>query len=67
MKGNKALISLTIAFTLTLLPSAIAAPKTSIKAAGPITKTVVNTILSGSGSPSKTLGINGDFYIDKKT
>jgi hypothetical protein len=27
---------------------------------------VVNTILSGSGVPAKTLGINGDFYIDTK-
>jgi hypothetical protein len=26
----------------------------------------VNTILSGSGVPAKTLGINGDFYIDTK-
>jgi hypothetical protein len=55
-----------MATTLALIPSAIAAPKTTSKAAGRVTTTVVNTILSGVGVPSKTLGINGDFYIDTK-
>jgi len=49
-----------------MLPSALAVEKTSTKAAGPSPTTVVNTILSGSGVPAKTLGINGDFYIDTK-
>ena len=49
-----------------MLPSALAVEKTSTKAAGPSPTTVVNTILSGSGAPAKTLGINGDFYIDTK-
>ena len=49
-----------------MLPSAIAAEKTSLKTAGPSSATAVNTILSGSSTPSKTLGINGDFYIDTK-
>ena len=66
MKGSRLLIAITIATTLALIPSAIAAPKTTSKAAGRVTTTVVNTILSGSGVPSKTLGINGDFYIDTK-
>ncbi len=66
MKGNKSLAAITLALSLAMLPSAIAAPKTSGKAAGPSPTTVVNTILSGSGTPSKTLGINGDFYIDTK-
>lgn len=66
MKGSRSLIAITIATTLALIPSAIAAPKTTSKAAGRVTTTVVNTILSGSGVPSKTLGINGDFYIDTK-
>jgi len=66
MKGSRSLIAITIATTLVLIPSAIAAPKTTSKAAGRVTTTVVNTILSGSGVPSKTLGINGDFYIDTK-
>ena len=65
MKGSKSLIAITIAATLALLPSAIAAPKTTSKAAGRVA-TVVNTILSGAGIPAKTIGINGDFYIDTK-
>jgi len=65
MKGSKSLIAITIAASLAIIPSAIAAPKTSIKAAGRVT-TVVNTILNGVGIPAKTIGINGDFYIDTK-
>ena len=66
MKASKSLIAATLAILVAMLPSAIAAEKTSTKAAGPTTKTVVNTILSGAGIPSKSLGINGDFYIDTK-
>ena len=66
MKGSKSLIAITIAATLALIPSAIAAPKTTSKAAGRITTPVVNTILNGVGIPAKTIGINGDFYIDTK-
>jgi hypothetical protein len=55
-----------MAVTLAMIPSAIAAPKTTIKAAGRVTTTVVNTILNGVGVPAKTVGINGDFYIDTK-
>jgi hypothetical protein len=65
MKGSKSLIAITIAATLALIPSAIAAPKSTVKAAGRVT-TIVNTILNGVGVPSKTIGINGDFYIDTK-
>ena len=66
MKGSKSLIAITIAATLALIPSAIAAPKSTSKAAGRITTPVVNTILNGVGVPAKTIGINGDFYIDTK-
>jgi hypothetical protein len=66
MKGNRSLLTITLAISLAILPSAIAVDKTSSKAAGPSPTTVVNTILSGSGAPAKTLGINGDFYIDTK-
>jgi hypothetical protein len=66
MKGNRSLVAITLAISLAILPSAIAVEKTSSKAAGPSPTTVVNTILSGSGAPAKTLGINGDFYIDTK-
>ena len=67
MKGSKSLIAISIAVSLALIPSAIAAPKTTVKAAGPLVTKVVNTILNGVGIPSKKLGINGDFYIDTKS
>ena len=66
MKGSKSLIAISIAFSLAMFPSAIAAPKTATKAAGRVIPAVVNTILNGVGEPSKTIGINGDFYIDTK-
>jgi hypothetical protein len=66
MKGNRSLVAITLALSLAILPSAIAVEKTSIKAAGPSSTKVLNTIRSGSSVPSKTLGINGDFYIDTK-
>jgi hypothetical protein len=66
MKSNKGFMALTVVFVLAIAPAAIAAPNLSNKAAGRTGTTVVNTILSGVGVPSKTLGINGDFYIDTK-
>jgi hypothetical protein len=66
MKRNSSLVAIALTISLAMLPSAIAVEKTSTKAAGPSSTTVVNTILSGSSTPSKTLGINGDFYIDTK-
>ena len=61
MKSNKPLIALSVALILVIAPAAIAAPNLSNKAAGRTGTTVVNTILSGVGVPSKTIGINGDF------
>jgi len=66
MKGTRFFVAITLITSLAILPSAIAGEKASNKAAGPSPTTVVNTILSGAGVPSKTLGINGDFYIDTK-
>ena len=66
VRGRIPLWIVAIAMSLALTPSAIAAPKTSTKAAGRSTTTVVNTILSGAGIPTKTIGIDGDFYIDTK-
>jgi hypothetical protein len=66
MHTNKKLLALTVVIVLAITPAAIAAPNLSNKAAGRTGTTVVNTILSGVGVPSKTLGINGDFYIDTK-
>jgi len=65
MKGSKSFVAITIAATLVITPAAIASQKTTSKAAGRAT-TVVNTILSGNGSPAKSIGIDGDFYIDIK-
>lgn len=59
-------MALSVAFVLVMAPAAMAAPKLSNNAAGRTGSTVVNTILSGVGIPSKNLGINGDFYIDTK-
>jgi len=59
-------MSLSVAFVLVMAPAAIAAPKLSNNAAGRTGASVVNTILSGVGIPSKNVGINGDFYIDTK-
>lgn len=66
MKRNSSLVAIALAISLVMLPSAIAAEKTSLRTAGPSSATAANTILSGSSTPSKTLGINGDFYIDTK-
>ena len=66
MKGSKSFIAITIATTLAISPSAIAAPKTTVKAAGRVVTTVVNTILSGAAIPTKAIGKDGDFYIDTK-
>ena len=66
MKTSKTLVAIALALSVVMLPSAIGAEKSSNKAAGPSPTKVANTILSGAGIPSKTLGINGDFYIDTK-
>ena len=66
MKGSQSVIAIITATALAITPSAIAAQKTTTKAAGRSTTTVVNTILNGVGAPTKTIGIDGDFYIDTK-
>ena len=50
---------------LTMLITPIDIPETF--AAGRSTNSIANTVLSGSGVPAKTLGIDGDFYIDIKS
>jgi hypothetical protein len=50
---------------LTMLITAIATSETY--AAGRTAKSIANTVLSGAGVPAKTLGIDGDFYIDTKS
>jgi len=50
---------------LTMLMTTIDIPETL--AAGRSANSIANTVLSGAGVPAKSLGINGDFYIDTKT
>ena len=41
--------------------------QTNSYGAGRTAGSIANTILSGEGVPAKSLGINGDFYIDSKS
>ena len=50
---------------LTMLITAIAPSETY--AAGRTANSIANTVLSGAGVPAKSLGIDGDFYIDTKS
>jgi hypothetical protein len=48
------------------LPMASADAKVKPKAAGRTAASTPNTILSGTGKPSNTVGIDGDYFIDIK-
>lgn len=66
MNRNRLSILLVLAIATSFsIPSSIAATKP--KAAGRSSTAVINTVLNGKGSPSNTLGINGDFYIDTRS
>ena len=64
-------IRISVAIAITLVLTGIATPITSAatkpKSAGRTSSSIPNTILSGKGSPSTTLGIDGDFYIDTRS
>jgi hypothetical protein len=68
MKTKVTLISLALISTLISSPQALPAGKTSlvVKEAGRSSTSIPNTILSGNVVPAKTVGIDGDFYIDVK-
>ena len=68
MKTKTTLIALALITTLISSPQALPAGKTSlvVKEAGRSSTSIPNTILSGTGIPTKTVGIDGDFYIDIK-
>ena len=68
MRTKRALIAIALITTLVSSPQAFPAGKTSIdlKKAGRSATSIPNTILSGQGIPSKTVGIDGDFFIDIK-
>ena len=61
------LIASTAIFLIFLLPVTSALATTKPKAAGRTAASIPNTILSGSGVPSNSIGIDGDFYIDVKS
>jgi len=65
---NRTRISILLVFAIAIsfaVPISNAATKP--KAAGRSATAVINTVLNGKGSPSNTLGINGDFYIDTRS
>ena len=68
MKTKTTLIAFAVITTLISSPQAFPAGKTSlvVKDAARSSKSIPNTILSGNVIPLKTVGIDGDFYIDLK-
>ena len=68
MNSRSKAIAISLAITIFTMQGAVAAAKTSVtvKKAGRATTQVPNTILSGSGVPASSIGIDGDFYIDIK-
>ena len=68
MKTKTTLIAFALITTLISSPQAFPAGKTSlvVKDAARSSKSIPNTILSGNVIPLKTVGIDGDFYIDLK-
>ena len=62
------LISILCALSLFAVQPGFAATKSvsKLKSAGRTANSIPNTILNGISAPSKTIGINGDFYIDTK-
>jgi hypothetical protein len=68
MKTKTTLIAFALIATLISSPQALPAGKTPlvVKKAGRSSTSIPNTILSGNVVPVKTVGIDGDFYIDLK-
>jgi hypothetical protein len=71
MKGPRTfirLISALCVLSLFAVQPGFAATKsvTKLKSAGRTANSIPNTILNGTNAPSKSIGINGDFYIDTK-
>ena len=62
------LISALCVLSLFAVQPGFAATKsvTKLKSAGRTANSIPNTILNGTNAPSKSIGINGDFYIDTK-
>lgn len=62
------LIAIFCALSLFAVQPGFAATKSvsKLKSAGRTANSIPNTILNGTSAPAKTIGINGDFYIDTK-
>jgi hypothetical protein len=66
LKAQRSSLTLIVLLLIALgLPNAVAATKP--KAAGRSSTAVINTVLNGKGAPSKSIGIDGDFYIDTRS
>jgi hypothetical protein len=66
LKAQRSSLTVIVLLLLALgLPNALAATKP--KAAGRSATVVINTLLNGKGAPSKSIGIDGDFYIDTRS
>ena len=61
-------VSILCALSLFAVQPGFAATKsvTKLKSAGRTANSIPNTILNGTKAPIKSIGINGDFYIDTK-
>ena len=68
LRRSVRLISLLCALSLFAVQPGFAATKsvTKLKSAGRTANSIPNTILNGLTPPTKSIGINGDFYIDIK-
>jgi hypothetical protein len=66
LKAQRSSLAIVVLLLLSLgLPNAVAATKP--KAAGRTSTAVINTVLNGKGAPTKSIGIDGDFYIDTRS
>jgi len=65
-KGKSILVKIIVLALFACFPMAGACAATKPKAAGRTAASIPNTILSGVGAPSNSIGIDGDFYIDIK-
>ena len=54
-----------VLFTIAILALPVSQP--TLNAAGRTAASIPNTILNGKGAPLKSVGINGDFYIDTRS
>ena len=66
IKGKSLLIKVISIALIACLPMASADARVKPKAAGRTAASIPNTILSGTGKPSNTVGIDGDYFIDVK-